>query len=208
MKILIASTNRGKIEEFKRVLEPVGIEVVEPKEKLEVEEKGETFLENACIKAKAYYERYGIPSLADDSGLVVDAISPYPGIYSSRFYSIEFGGKEEVKETKDEANIRKLLRLLKGKKERTARFIAVLFFYAGDRGFFVKGEVKGRISESPRGEKGFGYDPVFIPEGYDKTFAELPPQEKDRISHRGRALEKFLEIIKGCEGIFTQKEKL
>ncbi|GAB6065802.1 RdgB/HAM1 family non-canonical purine NTP pyrophosphatase [Aquifex pyrophilus] len=203
MRILIASTNKGKIEEFRRILEPLGFEVVEPKEKIEVEERGETFLENACLKAKAYFERYGIPTLADDSGLIADAISPYPGIYSSRFYSIDFGGKEEVKTTKDEANIRKLLRLLKGKKERSAKFVVVLFFYGGDRGFFVEGEVRGRISEEPRGEKGFGYDPVFIPEGYDKTFGELTPEEKDRISHRGRAIRKFLEIIKGCEGVFT-----
>ncbi|HID65918.1 MAG TPA: RdgB/HAM1 family non-canonical purine NTP pyrophosphatase, partial [Aquificaceae bacterium] len=156
-------------------------------------------LENAYLKAKAYYEKFKMPTVADDSGLIVEAISPYPGIYSSRFYEIDLWGKEEIKESKDEANIRKLLRVLKNEKNRRAKFVAVIVFYDKDKGFFVEGEVKGVITESPTGDKGFGYDPIFIPEGYDRTMAELSPEEKDLISHRGKALRKLYRILKECE---------
>ncbi|HIQ49003.1 MAG TPA: RdgB/HAM1 family non-canonical purine NTP pyrophosphatase [Aquifex aeolicus] len=199
MRLLVATTNKGKLREFKRILEPLGIEVITPYEKIEVRESGTSFLENAYLKAKAYYEKFKMPTVADDSGLIVEAISPYPGIYSSRFYEIDLWGKEEIKESKDEANIRKLLRVLKNEKNRRAKFVAVIVFYDKDKGFFVEGEVKGVITESPTGDKGFGYDPIFIPEGYDRTMAELSPEEKDLISHRGKALRKLYRILKECE---------
>ncbi|HIP42951.1 MAG TPA: RdgB/HAM1 family non-canonical purine NTP pyrophosphatase [Aquifex aeolicus] len=202
MRLLVATTNKGKLREFKRVLEPLGIEVITPPEKIEVHETGTSFLENAYLKAKAYYEQFKMPTVADDSGLIVEAISPYPGIYSSRFYEIDLWGKEEIKESKDEANIRKLLRILEDEKNRRARFIAVIVFYDKDKGFFVEGEVKGEITKSPRGDKGFGYDPIFVPEGYDKTMAQLSPEEKDLISHRGKALRKLYGILKECEKTF------
>ena len=199
MRILVATTNRGKLEEIKRILSPLGYEVMEPPKKLKVEERGTTFLENAYLKARAYYERFKIPSLADDSGLVVDALGGYPGVFSSRFHSIEFGGKENPKGSVDEANIRKLLRLLKGKENRRARFVACVVLYLGDGGLFAEGECRGYIAESPRGSGGFGYDPVFVPEGYDRTMAQLSPEEKDRISHRGRALRKLADLLKRCD---------
>ncbi len=202
MKLLVATTNEGKLKEIKRILEPLGIEVVPPPEKLEVEETGCTFLENAYLKAKAYFEKFRIPTLADDSGLVVEAIAPYPGIYSSRFYEIEFGGKEEPKGNKDEANIRKLLRLLENTENRNAKFVAFIVLYTEGKGVFTEGEVRGEITREPRGDRGFGYDPVFKPEGYEKTMAELPPEEKDKISHRGKALRKLVELLKNCEGLF------
>ncbi|WP_461828648.1 RdgB/HAM1 family non-canonical purine NTP pyrophosphatase [Aquifex sp.] len=201
MKLLVATTNEGKLREIKRILEPLGIEVIPPPEKLGVEETGSTFLENAYLKAKAYFEKFRIPTLADDSGLIVEAIAPYPGIYSSRFYEIEFGGKEEIRGSKDEANIRKLLRLLEKEGNRKAKFVAFIVLYTEGKGVFTEGEVIGEITREPRGDKGFGYDPIFKPEGYDKTMAELSPEEKDRISHRGKALRRLVELLKDCEGL-------
>ncbi len=202
MKVLVATSNVGKLKEIERILRPFGIEVSRPPEVLKVEESGRTFLENALIKARAYFERFGLPSLADDSGLEVEALGGYPGVYSSRFYSIDFGGVEELKVSVDEANIRKLLRLLEGEKNRKARFVAWVVLYTGEGGVFGHGECKGRIAEEPRGEGGFGYDPVFIPDGYSSTMAELPPEEKDRISHRGKALRNLIDTLSSLRSIF------
>ncbi len=199
MKVLAATTNRGKLAEIRRILTPAGIEVVSPRENLEVRETGTTFLENAYLKAEAYYRRFGLPALADDSGLVVDALEGYPGVFSSRFYALTFGGREEVTGSPDEANVRKLLRLMEGKRNRSARFVAYVVLYTGTGGFFAHGECEGTLTEKPRGKGGFGYDPVFQPIGYTKTMAELPPQEKDRISHRGLALRRLLQIIRNCK---------
>ena len=195
MKVIAATTNRGKLREIERILAPLGYKVVAPPERLEVEEKGESFLENACKKARAYYEKFGIPAIADDSGLVVESLEGYPGIYSSRFYAVEYGGRESPEPSPDKANIRKLLRLLEGREDRTAKFVACIVFHSGDYGLFSCGECRGRIAESPRGEGGFGYDPVFIPEGYDRTMAQLSPEEKDSISHRGKALRKLARLL-------------
>ncbi len=196
MKIIVATTNEGKLAEIERILSPLGFEVQPPPRKLEVKESGDSFLENAYIKAQAYYEKFGMPTLADDSGLVVSAMAPYPGVYSSRFYSLEFGGVEEVRGNKDTTNIRKLLRLLEKEKDRSAKFVACVVLYIGEKGLFSFGECKGSIAYEPRGDKGFGYDPIFVPEGFDKTMAEISPEEKDRISHRGKALRNLLDLIK------------
>ncbi len=198
MKILVATTNPGKLREIERILSPLGYEVVEPPEKMEVEETGSTFLENAYLKARAYHDRFGLPALADDSGLVVEVLGGYPGVFSSRFYSLEFGGREELRGSTDEANVRKLLRLLEGRENREAKFVAFVVLYFQDRGLFASGECRGEIVDSPRGSGGFGYDPVFKPEGYDRTMAELEPEEKDRISHRGRALRKLADLLGRC----------
>ncbi len=195
MKVIAATTNRGKLREIERILAPLGYKVVAPPERLEVEEKGESFLENACKKAQAYYEKFGIPAVADDSGLVVESLEGYPGIYSSRFYAVEYGGRESPEPSPDKANIRKLLRLLEGREDRKAKFVACIVFHSGDYGLFSCGECRGMIAESPRGEGGFGYDPVFIPEGYDRTMAQLSPEEKDSISHRGKALRKLARLL-------------
>jgi len=202
MKILLATQNLGKYKEIKRMLEPLSVEVILPQEKLDVEEKGNSFMENAYIKAMAYFEKYRIPTLADDSGLVVPSLGGYPGVFSSRFYSIDWGGREEVQTSVDEANIRKLLRLMKDVSDRRAYFKAVLCLVLEEGlGIFSEGICEGEIAHSPKGSEGFGYDPIFKPKFYEKTMAELSPQEKDLISHRGKALRKlkeFLEILKKC----------
>ena len=197
-KILVASSNPKKVREIEEILRPLGIEVVLPPEKVEVEETGTTFLENAYLKAKAYFERFGIPALADDSGLVVEAIAPLPGVYSARFHALEEFGREEPVPDADSANNRKLLRVLKGRRDRSAKFVSVVVLYSDEGGLFAEGEVRGRIAQAPRGDKGFGYDPLFIPEGYEKTFAEMEPQEKHKISHRGRALRKLYNLLRDC----------
>ncbi len=198
MKLLVATTNEGKLKEIERILSPLGYQVVKPPKKLKVEETGNTFLENAYLKARAYYEEFKIPTLADDSGLVVQALGGYPGIYSSRFHSIEFGGIEPVEESPDKANIRKLLKLLEGKQDRSAKFVAYTVLYLGSSGFFSWGECRGEITHEPAGEGGFGYDPIFKPEGFDRTMAQLSPQEKDAISHRGKALRELARLLENC----------
>jgi len=184
------------------MLEPLGVEVILPEEKLSVEEKGNSFMENAYIKAMAYFEKYHIPTLADDSGLVVPSLGGYPGVFSSRFHSIDWGGREEVQTSEDEANIRKLLRLMKDVSDRRAYFKAVLCLVLEEGlSIFSEGTCEGEIVHSPRGSGGFGYDPIFKPKSYEKTMAELSPEEKDLISHRGKALRKlkeFLELWKKC----------
>jgi XTP/dITP diphosphohydrolase len=202
MEILLATQNLGKYKEIKRMLEPLGVEVILPEEKLDVEEKGNSFMENAHIKAMAYFEKYRIPTLADDSGLVVPYLGGYPGVFSSRFYSIDWGGREEVQTSEDEANIRKLLRLMRDVSDRRAYFKAVLCLVLEEElSIFSEGICEGEIAQSPKGSGGFGYDPIFKPKFYEKTMAELSPEEKDLISHRGKALRKlkeFLEIWKKC----------
>jgi len=199
-KILVATTNKGKLKEFKQILGQQGIQVLSledmPK-KIDIKEDGETFLQNAIKKAEGYAKFYNIPVISEDAGLVVEELDGYPGVYSARFYSVDYGGKEKVETTKDKANIKKLLRLLEGKKNRNAKFVSVIAFYnPEDFGFWAEGECRGTITTEPKGDKGFGYDPIFIPEGYTKTMAELTPEEKNRISHRGKALHKLLNLIK------------
>ncbi|ADC88988.1 non-canonical purine NTP pyrophosphatase, rdgB/HAM1 family [Thermocrinis albus DSM 14484] len=195
-RVLLATANPKKAQEIIRLLSSSGIEVILPDRSLQVEEGGCSFLENAYLKARAYWERYGIPTLADDSGLVVPSLEGYPGVFSSRFYQIEWGGREEVTETEDEANIRKLLRLMEGKEDRRAYFVAYVVLYAGDWGVWTEGRCWGSITTERRGNRGFGYDPVFVPEGDHRTMAELSPEEKDSVSHRGKALRKLLHILK------------
>ncbi|WP_456382995.1 RdgB/HAM1 family non-canonical purine NTP pyrophosphatase [Persephonella sp.] len=198
-KLLVATTNRGKLREFRQILSQMGIQVLsldDMPEKIDVEEDRETFLENALKKAKTYGDFYKIPVIAEDAGLEVEALDNYPGVYSARFYSIPYGGVEQVDGDKDSANIKKLLRLLKGKENRRARFVSVVvFYYPDDFGLWTEGYCYGQIIDEPRGDKGFGYDPVFVPEGYDKTMAELEPEEKNRISHRGKAVRKLISLL-------------
>lgn len=198
-KVLVATTNEGKLKEFKELLSDFGIEVIslkDMKEKIHVEEDRETFLENAIKKAKKYGDFYKIPVIAEDAGLEVEALNGYPGVYSARFYEIDFGGKEEIVENKDKTNIKKLLRLMEGKKNRRARFVSVVVFYIPeDKGLWAEGYCYGQIGEKPVGEKGFGYDPVFIPEGEKRTMAQLSPEEKNKISHRGKAVRKLIDML-------------
>lgn len=194
-KAVIASRNSGKIEEIKEVLSKFGIIAISRDEfgieKFEVEETGSTLEENSFIKAMAIFEIAGIPVIADDSGLEVDALNGRPGVYSARYA----GDHCSMQDNRD-----KMLKELKGvpKDERTARFISVItmIFDNGDK-ISARGECEGMIAEEERGDKGFGYDPIFIPNGYDITFAEMSQGEKNSISHRGKALNRLEELI--CE---------
>ncbi len=192
MRIVFATTNLGKVREVQEALKEFGIEVV-PLEKGKVpppDEKGNTFCENAYQKADYYARVLKQPVLAEDSGLEVDALGGKPGVYSSRF-----AGEEAT----DEENNRKLIEELKklGLNSSPARYVSFLFLaFPEGMGLWSRGKVEGKVITEPRGEGGFGYDPLFVPEGYEKTMAELPLEEKNRISHRGEAVRKLVKLIR------------
>ena len=191
MDFLIATHNNKKKNELQRILAPLGISVFTADEKnivlREVEETGETFEENAMLKAVSGCEDSGMPCVADDSGLCVDALDGAPGIYSARF-----GGEHG----NDEKNNEKLLNLLKDvpPEKRTARFVScVCCVFPDGRHLTVRGEVEGLIGYEPKGTNGFGYDPLFVVG--DRTFAERTNEEKDELSHRGNALRKLADEL-------------
>ena len=194
-RLVIATTNPGKAQEIARILSDLGLEIRSLSDyppMPEPEETGEGFVENAVIKALAAARHTGEIALADDSGLVIDALGGEPGIYSDRF-----AGEGAT----DEDRNAKVLELMQDvqDRERTARFAAAVAI-AGPGGviFTAEGSVSGYITREPRGKGGFGYDPIFRVKHLGKTMAELPPEKKDRISHRGRALRKarsFLEAM-------------
>jgi XTP/dITP diphosphohydrolase len=189
--IFIASGNPHKIEELRQVLQPMGIELkstLDFPNAEEVEEDQPDLEGNAMKKARFWHQKTGLPSLADDTGLEVDALDGAPGVYSARY-----AGESATYED----NVNKLLSELEGKENRFARFRTIVAFVTRDDEYLFEGACEGQITTDKRGEKGFGYDPVFMPEGYQKTFAELSSEEKNRISHRGRAVQKFLEFIVG-----------
>lgn len=195
MKLLIATHNNKKKVELQRILSPLGIEVVTADEigceLRDVEETGETFEENANLKAVAGCEDSGIACIADDSGLCVDYLNGEPGVFSARYSGVHGD---------DEANIDKLLNKLDGVSEpdRTARFVcAACCAFPDGKVITVRGECEGKILTERHGNGGFGYDPVFMSDG--KPFGEITAEEKDRMSHRGKALrlmsDKLKEII-------------
>jgi len=190
-KIIFATKNKGKVKEVEDILKDLNVQILslaDINESVNIEETGTTFEENAMIKAKKVYEKFRIPVIADDSGLVVEQLNGAPGIYSSR-YAGEDGN--------DEANNRKLLKELKKyPKPHLAKFVCSAVFYDGNEFHTATGEMKGRIIEEQRGTNGFGYDPLFIPDGYDVTSAELPPEIKNSISHRHNAFVKLKRMIK------------
>lgn len=181
--LLVATQNKGKLKEILRIF---GAQIPdltlhtldEFPDAEDVEESGDTFEENALIKARAGYALSGMPTLADDSGLVIDALGGRPGIHSARYSG------EGVA-----ANIEKVLAEMEGIADplRTARFVTVAAFVAADE-ILARGEFEGVITRAARGEGGFGYDPIFQPVGIDQTLAQLTSAQKDEMSHRGRAL--------------------
>ena len=186
MKLVLASKNRKKLVEMNDILSRLGVEVCSEAEAgvdVEVEETGTTFEENSLLKARAVMEASGMPAIADDSGLCVDALGGAPGVYSARY-----GGPE----LDDAGRYRLLLENLRGQMTRTAKFVSVITccFPNGDV-ICARGACPGTIAYAPQGEGGFGYDPVFFVPGLKKTFAQLSPEEKNAISHRGKALEQF-----------------
>ena len=193
MKICAATGNAGKLRELRRILEAQGHEVVSQKElgiTIEPEETGTTFAENALIKAETICKASGLPTIADDSGLCVDALDGAPGVYSAR-YCGHHGD--------DEANNDKLLEEMKDvpAERRTAKFVCVITcLWPDGRRIVARGECPGQILFAPKGTGGFGYDPVFYLPELEKTYAELAPEEKNAISHRARALQAFCRIYR------------
>ena len=190
-KLVVASHNDDKVAEIKTLLAPLHIEVHSAKELRlgDVEETGKTFEENAKIKAGTLSLMCGLPCLADDSGLCIDALDGRPGVYSARYApnrDFKEGAQMLLKEMNES-----------GKKSRKAHFSCCMALACPNEKIKVyEGRVDGQIAVAPRGEKGFGYDPIFIPDGYEQTFAELGEDVKNQISHRRRALEKFIREIK------------
>lgn len=187
-KLVLASHNQGKIDELSQMLKPYGVKILSARdlELPDVEETGKTFAENAALKAETLSKYTVLPCLADDSGLCVDALDGRPGVYSARYAP------------DNDARINKLLQELQasGKKDRSAHFSCVLALkIPQQKTKFFEGRVDGQIIEVRRGNQGFGFDPVFVPEGYDCTFAEMTKEEKAKISHRGRALVQFVREV-------------
>ena len=191
-KIVFATANEGKVKEIKEILGDFPIEVVSMKEMgitADIEENGATFEENSLIKARALVKLTGLPALADDSGLEVDYLNGEPGIYSARYL-----GRDTDYDYKNNYIIDKLSGA-KG-EDRSARFVCVISLVLPDgREFVERGVVEGQIGYEQKGENGFGYDPIFYLPEYGKTSAELPPEEKNRISHRGKALTAMKKLI-------------
>lgn len=189
--LIIATKNEGKYREIKEMLSDLKLEFFslnDFKDVPEIEENGLSYIENALIKARKIFEVTRLPVLSDDSGLEIEALNFQPGIYSARFAGEPVNYK---------ANNEKLLKLLKNvpDTERKARFICTVVFKNGEKEEIFEGICLGRIAIEPRGNGGFGYDPLFIPEGYNLTFAELSQEIKNKISHRARAIEKVKPVL-------------
>ena len=191
MKFVIATHNTHKLEEFERILTPLGLRIA-LRELSEVDETGETFAQNAFLKAESAMKETGLPAIADDSGLMVDALDGAPGVYSAR-YAGEGGTYDDV--------IEKLLYEMRGvpEGERTARFVSsICCVFPDGETLRAEGVCEGVIAFEKRGKGGFGYDPVFL--CGEKSFAEMSGAEKDAVSHRGRALRAFSKILEGRIG--------
>lgn len=189
-QFLIASTNSGKIKEIRELFSASDMQLLSLKEFSgfpDVPETGSTFKENALIKAHAYFKFAGIPVLADDSGLVTDALNGAPGVYSARFAGPTAGYAEN--------NQRLVKELSAFLPPYTARFVCAAVFYNGQETICCQGTVEGNIQLRPTGANGFGYDPHFVPQGYSATLAELQPEVKNAISHRGKAFRGLYKLL-------------
>ena len=193
-RLVLASGNPGKAREIEALLAPLSIEVV-PQSALQIAEAAEphcTFLENALAKARNACQASGLPSLADDSGLCVDALGGEPGVHSA-YYAGTAGSREE----RDARNNEKLLRELKDRRAAHYVCVLVLLQHANDpRPLIAEGVWQGEIARTARGANGFGYDPLFFLPDLGKTAAQLDPDHKNRVSHRGKALSRLLELLR------------
>lgn len=188
LQLVFATNNRHKLEEvvakINNDIHLLTLEDIGCKE--DIEETGTTFIQNASIKSHYVYDNYQLNSFGDDSGLIVDALNGEPGVYSAR-YAGEHGNHT--------ANINKVLEKLQGVENRSARFISVIsLIWNGDEHFF-EGIAEGTLRHHPTGTGGFGYDPIFQPDGYQITFAEMSLEEKNKISHRAKAMEKLIFFL-------------
>lgn len=194
MKVIAATKNKGKIREMQEILSPLDIEVISQQEmgiEVDVEETGDTFEKNALIKARAVAMLCEYPVLADDSGICVEALGGAPGVRSARY-----AGDDAT----DSDRVNKLLSEIGDSENRNAKFVtSVAFIYPDGREITAEGEVRGYITETPEGDNGFGYDPVFFSTELGKTFAMSSDEEKNSVSHRGRALKNLYEKLKKLE---------
>ena len=187
-KIVFATNNQHKLDEIRKITEGK-IEILSLNDigsHDEIEETGSTLEENALIKARFIKNKCGYDCFAEDTGLEVEALGNAPGVYSARYAGDA---------CRDEDNISKLLGDLKGIESRKAHFRTVIALLMNNEAYFFEGEIKGHIIDEKRGSAGFGYDPVFVPEGYDQTFAELGEEIKNRISHRSIATQKLVDFL-------------
>lgn len=183
LKLLLATTNQNKIKEYRQLLKGLGLKILTlpPKLDFEVEETGQTFRDNAILKARAYGEKLGLPTLTDDTGLEIKALNGFPGIFSNRFANGNFSlARKEI-----------LTRLI-GIENRSARFIcAIAIYLPGKKIKTFTGIADGAIALKERGDCGFGYDSIFIPQGCQSTFGQMSDRQKNQLSHRYRALNKL-----------------
>ena len=189
-KIIFASKNEGKVKEVRYILNGVYAEILSLNDvdyKDEIHESGKTFEENAKIKAEIIYNTFKLPTIADDSGIVAMQLGSEPGVYSARY-----AGENA---TDGDNNLKLLERLKLFPEPHKAKFICAAVYYFGADFIVAMGEIAGSIIKEPRGTNGFGYDPLFLPDGYDKTTAELPPEIKNKISHRFRAFNQLKEYL-------------
>lgn len=189
-KLVFATNNAHKLEEVRAILGNA-VEVLSLKDigcSADIPETAETLEGNAALKAEYIYKNYGMDCFADDTGLEVEALGGAPGVYSARYA----GGDGHD----SEANMKKLLAELAGEKNRKAQFRTAICLIEDGKEYLFEGIVKGAIIEEKRGGSGFGYDPVFIPEGYTETFAEMGADEKNKISHRARAVQRLCAYLK------------
>ncbi len=189
-KLVIASRNDHKILEMEQLLSPLGIEVLSTKDFPNLEEVVEdrpTLKGNALKKARYVAAQTNLPALSDDTGLEVEDLNGEPGVYSARYAGPSASYED---------NVIKLLDELSGKENRKARFRTIVALVDGDEEFTFEGICNGKIIEEQRGREGFGYDPIFMPVDYEHTFAELDSSKKNLISHRGKAVEKFVKFLK------------
>ena len=191
MKIVLATHNHDKEIELQHSLRGLGVEICSLSEYPDIgdiEETGTTLLENSLLKAHTVHDLTGLPAIADDTGLEVDALDGAPGVYSARF-----SGADATYED----NVNKLLSVMEevSEERRSARFRTVISFVDGNQELWTEGHIDGKIIDFPRGNAGFGYDPVFYIPQLEKTFAELSTAEKNKISHRGLALQKLRKIL-------------
>jgi XTP/dITP diphosphohydrolase len=189
-QILLATTNKGKLHDVKEILKDLDVEILsflDYDDYPDVEENGLTFLENAELKAKAAFDKYRIPSIGDDSGLEAFQLNGEPGIYSARYAG---------KDADDEKNNLKLIeKLSKYPEPHPGRFVCAAVYYDGRELKSAIGEIRGNIIKTPRGKNGFGYDPLFIPDGYSITTAEMSHEQKNRISHRLNAFKQLKKYL-------------
>jgi len=189
-RLLFASANAHKLKEIRALLDPLGFEVVALHDLQffeEIPETGDTLQENAFLKASFLSKELGLDCFADDSGLEVDALHGAPGVHSARY-----AGEPKS----DQRNLEKLIQALEGNPLRGARFRTVICLMEGGKPRYFEGKVEGRIIHEARGQGGFGYDPLFVPEGHAHTFAELPAEVKNQISHRARAVQGLVQYLK------------